>query len=77
MGLWMPRDIGHGGNELPHDIGNGTLNYRDIINDVMNFSAILKTGETTKRMDKLSSAFEKANTALTSDYADPRATVSI
>ncbi len=37
----------------------------------MNFSAILKTGKTTKRMDKLSSAFEKANTELTSDYSDP------
>jgi hypothetical protein len=28
------------GDELLCDIGNGTLNYRDIINDAMNFSAI-------------------------------------
>ncbi len=46
-GLWTPRDIGNRGDELLCDISNGTLNYRNIINDAMNFSVILKTGEST------------------------------
>jgi hypothetical protein len=55
MGYERPVILETGGDELLCDIGNVTLNYRDIINDAMNFYVILKTGESTKRMEKLSS----------------------